>query len=190
MSNYPITSKYNATENFRGSKHLGVDLGLPRNTEIHSIKSGKVLNTVDYGNENIGRGIFVEWEDDKTAIYGHLEKINVNVGDEVSPGSLLGYSGNSGNVVGENGGYHLHFGLKDVNGNFINPEPYISLLQKYSGKIDHILQHSDNITRLDPSIMLQQALDGLTNIKMNVINPLLDSHTVFLKLHTIFLSLF
>lgn len=189
---FPITSKFNAVENFRESKHLGVDLGLPKDTEIHSIKSGEILKVVDYKNENIGKGIFVKWEDGKTAIYGHLNSTSVNIGDKVEPGTLLGYSGNTGNVFGENGGYHLHFGLKSGNGQFIDPEPYVPLLQKFSGEIDHIVEHSDNLMQLDPSDMLQQALDGLTDIKLNLINlsQLLEIHAVFLKLHAVFLSIF
>lgn len=190
MVKFPVTSKFNAVENFRESKHLGVDLATPENTEIHSIKKGVVSNVVDYGDENIGKGVFVKWEDGKEAIYGHLNKIFVEKGDEVKAGDFLGLSGNSGNVFGENGGYHLHFGLKDISNQFIDPEPYIPLLQKMSGKIDHIVEHSDNMMELDPSDMLEQALDGLTDMSLNLINLLPDMHGVLLQLHTIFLWLF
>lgn len=65
-----------------------------------------------------------------TAIYGHLSRFGeFKKGDHVNPGDLIGYSGNTGHVIGANGGYHLHFGLKAGDGHFIDPSPYINDIQ-------------------------------------------------------------
>ena len=180
---FPITSKFNAAESFRESKHTGIDLAMEKGTEIYSINDGVVSKTVDYGAENIGKGVFVEWEDGQTAIYGHLDKILVKEGDIVEAGNLIGLSGNTGNTVGINGGFHLHFGLKDTTGQFINPEPYNDLLQNMS----QLNETVNDFTRLDPSTMLESALQGLWELKINLISLLLDVHTTLLTLYTTFL---
>lgn len=126
---YPITSRFLQQESFRSKGHLGIDFSMPNGTELRSIQSGEILKVVDYGSANIGKGVFVKWNDGKTAIYGHMRDISVNQGDKVSIGDLLGHSGNSGHVVGANGGYHLHFGLKSEDGKFLDPSPYIKSIQ-------------------------------------------------------------
>ena len=56
-------------------------------------------------------------------VYYHMAKgtLKVKTGDKVKQGQVLGYMGATGNVTGA----HLHFGIK-VNGNWIDPEPYIN----------------------------------------------------------------
>lgn len=56
-------------------------------------------------------------------VYYHMQKgtLKVKAGDKVVQGQVLGYMGATGNVTGA----HLHFGIK-VNGNWIDPEPYIN----------------------------------------------------------------
>jgi len=125
---YPITSRFFQQESFRNHKHLGIDFGMPNHTPLRSIQDGYVEKVLHLKN-NVGNAVFVKWNDGKVAIYGHMSEIDVRVGDKVRVGDLLGYSGNSGTVVGQNGGYHLHFGLKDANGNFIDPTPHIEQIQ-------------------------------------------------------------
>ncbi|MBE0690682.1 MAG: M23 family metallopeptidase, partial [Anaerolineae bacterium] len=43
-----------------------------------------------------------------TTVYGHLSDINVSCGQSVSPGQVIGGSGNSGNSSGP----HLHFEIR------------------------------------------------------------------------------
>ncbi len=196
---YPITSKFNASESFREHGHNGLDFQMPNQTELRSIQDGVVQKIVDYGNVNAGKTIFVKWEDGKTAIYGHLSKYNPNLkeGDSVGVGDLLGYSGNSGNVVGSNGGYHLHFGLKDASGNFIDPQPYAKLIQEMNhGLLKMAEKGGDSFQKLSASDLFQKAMEGfgesLLDMKVNtihLISQLPDIHTVFLKLHVILTSI-
>jgi murein DD-endopeptidase MepM/ murein hydrolase activator NlpD len=127
---YRITSKFKEMENFRDHQHLGIDFAMPDGTQLRSINDGIIEKIVDYGSNSTGKTIFVKWEDGKVAIYGHLSKFNQNVheGDSVNVGDVIGYSGNSGHVIGQNGGYHLHFGLKE-NGKYLDPSQYADLIQ-------------------------------------------------------------
>lgn len=125
---YPITSRYLEKESFRSHPHLGIDFACPESTPLRSIQDGTILKVVDYGNANVGKAVFVKWSDGKVAVYGHMKEISVTKGMKVKTGDLLGYSGNSGHVVGENG-YHLHFGLKGEDGSFLDPTPYVQHIQ-------------------------------------------------------------
>jgi hypothetical protein len=182
--NYKITSEYLQEESFRKSGHKGIDLLMKNGTELRSVCDGKI-HLVDYGNINVGKGVFVKCENGNTTIFGHLSKFaeNLKEGDYVHAGDLIGYSGNSGHVVGKYGGYHLHFGLKDTNGNFINPEPYVNSLQNmnnpqwissHTGSVNEIgdtLQTMSNFSLSD--IMSQYMKDYasmLSEIKFNFIN--------------------
>jgi hypothetical protein len=131
---FQITSPYQAMENFRDHAHKGIDINFPNGTELHSVMNG-IVEKVVHLKDNVGNAVSVRYEDGTTAIYGHMSKINVEEGQIVHSGDLLGLSGNSGHVIGTNGGYHLHYGLKDTsNGEFINPTDHADTLIAMSGE--------------------------------------------------------
>lgn len=99
--------------------HDGVDFALPTGTPLYAVDNGNIL-VAGYGDYGITVIIQHSWG---RSYYGHLSKVNVTSNTSVAKGSLIGYSGNTG----ESTGPHLHFGMKpetpdDNNG--------------YAGKID------------------------------------------------------
>jgi len=124
---YEITSNYLQQESFRTYPHLGIDLKMAVGEKLYSPVEGIVSKIVDYGSNNIGKGVFIKTPDNETVILGHLSKIDVKEGMAISLGDKLGLSGNTGNVIG-NG--HLHIGLKDATGQFINPSKVEQSLQE------------------------------------------------------------
>ena len=123
---WKITSKFGEQEAFRHRPHTGIDFGMPSGTELRSIHSGEIVKIVDYGNSNLGKGVFVKWQDGKVSIYGHLSEFakGIKVGDKVQAGDLLGYAGSTGRSTGN----HLHFAVKEGE-RFLDPSPYIDLIQ-------------------------------------------------------------
>jgi Peptidase family M23 len=120
---FRLTSPYGALEEFReGVPHKGIDLGFPAGTPVESAMNGVIEKVLDLGNTNIGKGVFVKFEDGTTGIYGHLSRINVRPGDVVEKGDVLGLSGSTGFSSGP----HLHFALKDAGGHFTDPTPLAS----------------------------------------------------------------
>lgn len=183
---YPITSEFMNQEGFRTSPHLGIDFAMPKNTELRTIQDGIVEKVVNYPH-SLGKAVYIKWEDGKTAIYGHMNDIIVKVGDKLKVGDLIGYSGNTGNVVGKNGGYHLHFGIKE-NGTFINPEKYVPLIQEMN---HNLLTKAETLkgSERDIGSIIQTALDQyiemLESIGLNFISLLHDIHITYLKFYTV-----
>lgn len=66
-----------------------------------------VSGIITYSGEkgNYGKLIEIERDDGLKVRYAHLSKINVEVGDKVNEGEIIGYTGNSGMSTGP----HLHY---------------------------------------------------------------------------------
>ena len=86
-----------------GNYHGGIDIATNVGTDVKSAAAGVVIfaeRNRGFGNEIIihhGFGIIT--------VYAHLNKILVDVGDEVTKGQLIADSGNTGYSTGP----HLHF---------------------------------------------------------------------------------
>lgn len=114
---FRLTSKYGVLEEIRqGRAHTGIDLATPMNTELRAIADGIVEKV--YNGGAIGKGVKIELEDGTHAIYGHMNDVTVKVGEKVSTGEFIGYSGNTGHSTGP----HLHFAL-NKDGEWIDPTP-------------------------------------------------------------------
>ena len=113
-----------------GIPHRGTDFAAPGGTPIYAIADGVVsaARTMNsYGNcVQVSHGT----ADDGhcyDSLYAHMSSIAVAQGDTVQKGDLLGYVGNTGNVYGAGGGYHLHLELR-VDGGRVNPLGYVPTL--------------------------------------------------------------
>ena len=112
-----VTSEYGAREEvFKNvGYHTGVDIANVLNTPVASATNGVVVRTqaMDkyYGNniEIECNGVIFK--------YAHLNQINVNKGDNVLIGDIIGLMGSTGASTGS----HLHFEIK-FNGRTVDPE--------------------------------------------------------------------
>lgn len=66
--------------------------------DIQNITAGKVVWVGNAG--GWGKTVIVQNPDGYTVQYGHLDSINVKVGDQVSAGAKIGVMGATGNVTG------------------------------------------------------------------------------------------
>jgi hypothetical protein len=133
---FQVSSQFGTNEpSIRNHIHKGIDLVMNTGTPLNSPVDGIIKKIVDYGNENLGKGIFIETDSHQTVIMGHLSDFKVKVGERVHKGDLVAYSGNTGHSTGS----HLHLALKDSNGGFVNPEPLLNdNVKESSGFIDGV----------------------------------------------------
>lgn len=86
------------------SRHLGIDIGAPKGAPVLAADSGYVVQS---GWSNVGYGfmILINHGNGYLTRYAHLSALNVEVGDSVRKGQLIGRVGSTGNSTGP----HLHF---------------------------------------------------------------------------------
>jgi hypothetical protein len=130
---YPVPPSSIVTQSFAEHEHRrevngwtnyngGIDWGIPTGT---SIKAAQVGTVTAVRSDATGYGTHVRIEHTEgrvkfTTIYGHLMKTNVEVGDVVNAGDVIGKSDNTGNSTGP----HLHFEIRRGN-KPIDPAPLL-----------------------------------------------------------------
>lgn len=127
---WAVTGKINNEFGFRRNPfggrtyefHNGMDIDGERGDQIVAPASGTVTKSGwqgGYGNMveiDHGSGLFTR--------YGHMAKVEVEVGDRVSRGVLIGYVGSTGRSTGPHLHYELRLGDRPINPRrFLPPEP-------------------------------------------------------------------
>ena len=106
--------------------HEGLDLTNVIGTPVVAPADGVVTFTGQKG--NYGNVIEIKHDDEVSTLYGHLNKIEVHVGDHVKRWQEIGLIGNTGHSTGP----HLHYEVH-VNDQPVNPLPYILNLDSLEG---------------------------------------------------------
>jgi murein DD-endopeptidase MepM/ murein hydrolase activator NlpD len=105
--------------------HQGIDYALEEGSAVYNARTGTVSD-VGY-DDNRGNYIEVKSEDGKTFIYNHLKDTAIPVvGKKIEWGMKIGEVGSTGKSTGP----HLHFAVKEANGEYINPEKFFITEQK------------------------------------------------------------
>ena len=100
--------------------HPGVDLKGATGDPVHVTADGKVVFT---GRKSgYGNCIIVQHKNDFQTLYGHLSRINVDDGQQVKTGDIIGKVGSTGRTTGP----HLHYEVRK-NGKPINPVKFLTL---------------------------------------------------------------
>jgi murein DD-endopeptidase MepM/ murein hydrolase activator NlpD len=131
---------YAVTQSF-SSSHRALDFGVWYGEPICAIKSGTVISAYNEGyfsTDNIlwtyGTYVVIEHDDGMRSYYAHLKSKTVSVGQRVSGGQVIGYSGNTGRVnpaptPGDPlAGTHLHFEIRVKQGGAyvtVDPRKYL-----------------------------------------------------------------
>jgi hypothetical protein len=101
------------------SLHSGTDLGADQGTPVIAVTDGKVAIADFLG----GYGLTVvlrHEKDTQESLYGHLSRILVQPGEEVTQGTVIGLVGTTGNSTGP----HLHFEWRTLtNGGWVTVDP-------------------------------------------------------------------
>ncbi len=136
--NWPLANYRYGGVFFGDEVHTGIDIPVKTGTPIYAagpgrinwagygLYSGSTENTDDpYGLAVVIRHDFGYQGQTLYTVYGHMSRIDVQRGEKVESGDMLGLSGATGNVTGP----HLHFEVRIGKNNFSrsrNPELWLS----------------------------------------------------------------
>ena len=98
--------------------HKGVDFAVPIGTAVMASCGGTVTRA-GWGS-GYGYCVYIQHPDGRSTRYGHLSKVLVKAGQQVSQGQKIALSGNTGVSTGP----HLHFEIL-VGGGQVNPLKYL-----------------------------------------------------------------
>jgi murein DD-endopeptidase MepM/ murein hydrolase activator NlpD len=123
---FPVSGNVSSTYGKRedpvtgeASFHSGFDISCPSGTPIRATADGIVSHSGWIAGS--GNVVVLEHGCGYSTIYAHNTKNIVNVGQQVSKGEILAYSGSTGKSTGP----HLHYEVwKD--GRNINPQPFLT----------------------------------------------------------------
>lgn len=170
---FVLTGKYMELSDVRGLKpHTGIDLGMPENTQLRSLLDGTVEQVYNHAGA-IGNGVKIHAENGQHLIYGHMNNVSVHEGQHINAGDLIGVSGNTGNSTGP----HLHFGMQDSSGHFIDPTKYADNVSNMSGgdftKVD-FLPHITPLGDIVRDWAVKQASDRTVEVALGILHGLGD----------------
>ncbi|MCP4752447.1 MAG: M23 family metallopeptidase [Proteobacteria bacterium] len=122
-----VSSRYGPRKDpFTGKSnmHRGLDISNRKYTPIVAPADGEVVNTEP--DPDFGKFLVINHGYDIVTRYGHLESIEVSVGESVKRGDTIARMGNTGR---RSTGSHLHYEVL-VKDQYVNPEKYIILWNK------------------------------------------------------------
>jgi murein DD-endopeptidase MepM/ murein hydrolase activator NlpD len=104
----------------RAEFHPGIDFKGNRGDEARCTANGKVVFAGWYG--GYGKCVRISHGNNFETLYGHLSRISVRQGQEVTAGEKIGEVGSTGRSTGT----HLHYEVRK-NGKAVNPVKFLSL---------------------------------------------------------------
>lgn len=99
--------------------HVGVDISAPHGKQV--VSSGDGLVIFAGRREGYGNIVVIDHKFGWSTRYGHLSRINVQVGQRVSKSEVIGYVGTTGRTTGP----HLHYEIW-LNSRPLNPMKFLS----------------------------------------------------------------
>lgn len=102
--------------------HKGVDFSAKTGTPVIATASGAV-EKVEFMKGGYGKYIQIKHDDQYQTLYAQLSEMNVQVGDKVEKGQLIGKVGNTGHSTGP----HLHYEVIKA-GEKVDPKDYYNAI--------------------------------------------------------------
>ena len=116
-TSHRVSQGYNGAYTHKGRSKYAIDFAMDVGTKIYASRDGTVVKLKENSNKggigkefsSHGNYVTIEHSDNTLATYYHLKQdgVVVKIGDKVSKGAFIAYSGNTGNSSGP----HLHLAI-------------------------------------------------------------------------------
>lgn len=100
--------------------HSGIDIAAPGGSKIVATLDGTV-SYIKNSSSGYGLHLLVSHGNGYHTLYAHCSSIAVSTGQSVKQGQVIAYVGRTGTATGN----HLHFEVRDNNGNKLNPSNFV-----------------------------------------------------------------
>lgn len=125
----PVTVPYGGSTKYE-KFHPGVDVANKIGTPIPARAGGKVTEVVSgkiQGDPGFGNYVVVTDAKGNKHRYSHLNNSWVQLGSTITPGTVIGGMGNTGQTYSTSGGTgsHLDYRIKNMYGKYVNPSNFI-----------------------------------------------------------------
>jgi murein DD-endopeptidase MepM/ murein hydrolase activator NlpD len=131
LRNFTLTSPFGPRINPVTGKpgiHRGMDLAAPEGTGVYAAREGRIA---EIGEDPVyGRYLIIAHGEEWMSLYGHLQKVEVILHENVQPVSLIGRVGSTGQSTGP----HLHFEIRRK-GRALDPQKQLRIFQGSPGGI-------------------------------------------------------
>jgi murein DD-endopeptidase MepM/ murein hydrolase activator NlpD len=122
---WPVRGKVNSEYGMRRSPwsgarqlHAGIDIGGPKGTPVTAPAAGTVVSVSSHG--GYGKHVTLLHANGVRSRYAHLKELDVQVGQQVEKGQVIGLMGSTGHSTGP----HLHYEVL-VEGKRVNPREFL-----------------------------------------------------------------
>lgn len=99
--------------------HTGIDIAAPFGTPVLASDAGKVIVAGWTDNTGYGNRVMIDHLNGYVTLYGHMSRVDVQVGQTVNRGDRIGLEGSTGRSTGP----HVHFEIRHPH--VVNPLDYL-----------------------------------------------------------------
>jgi hypothetical protein len=134
-------------------RHKGQDIRMPEGTPLIAVTSGVVRH---YQNSSAGVVVYLDGADGNRYSYFHLSRRATPAGANVRAGTVIGYSGNTGNSSAP----HLHFEFRPGGGPQVDPRDFLNLTRGL--RVEPLPYGSNSVPTIDSPMQWWMTPDQLT----------------------------